>query len=73
MKLFCECNSSWLPHFIGDNFDDLSVFDLGTMDTRQVVEHAGEQGPHQCPDCLFNYWYEADHENHMFDLKNMNE
>lgn len=59
MQIFCACNSEWIP-------------DSQTIVRRQQVVSCLEYKEVQCPICEYIYWHDADHENMMFDLRNMN-
>lgn len=62
MKLFCNCNSNWI----------ISIDDKCT--TRQIVTDMFQKGisARECEKCTYNPWIDADYENMMHDLKQMN-
>ena len=62
MKLFCRCIEPWLHH-------PVTAGDFGKNETRQILSMV------PCPNCCStgHYWYNADYENMMFDLKRMNQ
>jgi len=72
MKKFCECDNEWLP-----NSDMRSRRQLVLVDTPEILEHKYSllirRGPtFRCVYCQYWFWYDADYENMMFDLREMN-
>lgn len=68
MKLFCWCNEPWIDKMNGCKFFALthhkSVY-TRQIESDQLCIHA---------DCDTGYyWYNADYENMMFDLRRMNQ
>ena len=60
MKLFCRCNAEWITPVLDGK---------GCNETRQVISDIPVGS---CCDTA-DYWYDADYENMMFDLKRMNQ
>lgn len=58
MKEFCDCNESW-------------IYGLTICVDRQVVVVG--RGFVYCSICTMLPWYNADHENMLFDLRGMNQ
>lgn len=60
MKLFCNCNSEW-------------YIDWSELNTEQLMLGECRNGKNiSCKNCDYDFWYNADYENMMFDLKYMN-
>lgn len=66
MEKFCDCNSNWIDtDFVGVERQIQLNFtpEYYHMDYRSAL----------CSRCQYWFWYDADYENMMFDLKNMNQ
>lgn len=63
MKIWCDCNSNWELYF---NINQISTQVTGGS-TRIGISLG------MCDVCGLFRWYDADYENMMFDLKNMNQ
>lgn len=64
MELFCQCNSYW------------EVYHCPDIAKKHIqVNYAKDGNPYDgyCKRCRYYKWYDADYENMMFDLKNMNQ
>lgn len=59
MELFCECNSEWI---VCDD-KNRDIVDRIVMTEQNI----------QCYSCRLYKWHDADHENMMHDLKEMND
>ena len=60
MKLFCRCNAEWIIPVLDGKYCN---------ETRQVISGIPID---DCCDTAY-YWYDADYENMMFDLRRMNQ
>lgn len=65
MKLFCECNDKWDYPNPGHGYNIQVQVNL--LKDRSL----GRFGI--CSNCKYVKWYDANYENMMFDLKNMNQ
>ena len=67
MKLFCNCNSDWKIRT--NDEPKISRRIIQSNYTRDVEDTWSIK---RCPNCSLYPWYDADYENTMFDLRNMN-
>jgi len=65
MKKICECIEEWSDH--------LCVFPINNPNNFRIVEMQEVPYREKCLKCGYNYWYDADYENMMYDLKRMND
>jgi len=60
MKLFCQCNSTWI---VTPGYESRQINGTGTIERKTFG---------MCPECGYYFWIEADYENMMHDLREMN-
>ena len=69
MKILCDCNADWEDEYtwLGNHY---KYFDA-TKICRLVLD-VRDDSIDYCYECDSTQWYDADYENMMFDLKEMN-
>ena len=65
MKLFCACIENWIITEVSDTSYSVEWCNVTRQIRTNIAAHTA------C--ATYNYWYNADYENMMFDLREMNQ
>lgn len=66
MTTFCNCSSKWILGYHTNSVGRQIQVNLD-KNTLKCLPSSDE-----CPKCNYFFWYDADYENMMFDLRRMN-